>query len=187
MFLSSTQVLGNLHVLCASQLTTKQGNGSDALEETLGRLTKKAGVKATIVLDRVSGAILKTSGQIASVRKGNSSSLPNNQTATSSGSFSSSEVAVTANNGALNPDQGVEELAAMVWNFVSAAGGMVQELDSEVGRCYSAHCQWVKVGIAYFTQLLTHPIGRSKIVTIADEETRTRHCARREVFVDCCS
>ena len=131
MFLFS---LGNLDVFRASQLTTTQGNGSDALEETLGRLSKKAGVKATIVLDRVSGAILKTSGQIASVRKGsNSSSLPNNQTTTSSGSFSSSEVAVTGNNGALNPDQGAEELAAMVWNFVSAAGGLVQELDSEVG------------------------------------------------------
>jgi hypothetical protein len=38
-----------------------------------------------------------------------------------------------------NADQGAEELAAMVWNFVSSAGGFVQELDNEVGRPMS--CQ----------------------------------------------
>ncbi|CCC09335.1 hypothetical protein SMACR_05249 [Sordaria macrospora] len=39
------------------------------LEETLGRLSKKPGVKGAMVLDRASGAILKTSGQISSIRK----------------------------------------------------------------------------------------------------------------------
>lgn len=39
------------------------------LEETLGRLSKKPGVKGAIVLDRASGAILKTSGQVSSIRK----------------------------------------------------------------------------------------------------------------------
>lgn len=83
----------------------------------MGRLNKKAGVKATIVLDRTSGAILKTSGQILSVRvsktDGSSvSGLAEGQT----------------------ESQAVEELAAMVWNFVNAAGGLVQDLDSEVGH-----------------------------------------------------
>ncbi|KAF4977873.1 hypothetical protein FZEAL_5663, partial [Fusarium zealandicum] len=32
-------------------------NGQDALEEKLGRLSKKPGVKASIVLDRATGAI----------------------------------------------------------------------------------------------------------------------------------
>ena len=139
-------ILVSFHPQCilASQLTTTQGSGYDALEETLGRLSKKAGVKATIVLDRISGAILKTSGQVASVRKGsNSSSLPNNPTTTASAPFSSSEAAAgTGSNGALNLDQGVEELAAMVWNFVTAAGGLVQELDGEVG--------WMDCWLFYF-------------------------------------
>lgn len=32
--------------------------------------------------------------------------------------------------------QAVEELAGMVWNFVNAAGGLVQDLDSEVGSLF---------------------------------------------------
>ncbi|KAK0615761.1 hypothetical protein B0T17DRAFT_592472 [Bombardia bombarda] len=100
------------------------GAGADALEETLGRITKKAGVKATIVLDRASGAILKTSGQITSVRKTKSlsSSLPSQTTTSFSG-----EVATNAP----SDDQGAEELAAMVWTFISTAGSLVQELDAE--------------------------------------------------------
>ncbi|KAK3935607.1 hypothetical protein QBC46DRAFT_346438 [Diplogelasinospora grovesii] len=100
------------------------GAGSDALEETLGRLSKKPGVKATMVLDRASGAILKMSGQISAIRTARTpaSSLPN-QTA---GSFSSD-----ATISAPSQDHGAEELAAIVWNFVGTAGGLVQELDTE--------------------------------------------------------
>ncbi|KAK4214077.1 hypothetical protein QBC37DRAFT_440391 [Rhypophila decipiens] len=101
---------------------TALGNVSDALEETLGRLSKKPGVKATIVLDRVSGSILKTSGQVASIRKTNSS----NQTV-GSGSFSNNDTAAPGS----SLDQGVEELASMVWNFVSSAGDLVQGIDTE--------------------------------------------------------
>lgn len=107
-----------------------QSNVSDALEETLGRLSKKPGVKATIVLDRVSGSILKTSGQVALIRKANNTSMTSSGTQTvGSGSFSNNnETAVPGS----SLDQGVEELAAMVWNFVSSAGDLVQELDTEV-------------------------------------------------------
>ncbi|KAK3330970.1 hypothetical protein B0H66DRAFT_83262 [Apodospora peruviana] len=100
--------------------------GSDALEEFMGRLSKKAGVKAAIALDRASGAILKTTGQITSIRKAKptgSSSLPTQAT----GSFSSE----AATSSASSPDQAAEELAAMVWHFVNAAGGLVEELDTE--------------------------------------------------------
>ncbi|KAK3393099.1 hypothetical protein B0H63DRAFT_516305 [Podospora didyma] len=99
------------------------GAGSDALEETLGRLSKKPGVKATIVLDRASGAILKTSGQVGSIRKPKSlgSSLP----APTTGSFSESAVSTSGQ------DQSTEELAALVWNFVGTASSLVQELDTE--------------------------------------------------------
>jgi len=76
------------------------------------------------VLDRTSGAILKTSGQVSSIRK-RKSSLP----AQTVSSFSSDAV---DGGSSTKQDQGVEELAAIVWNFVGTAGSLVQELDTEV-------------------------------------------------------
>jgi dynein light chain roadblock-type len=109
-----------------SSNTASQSNGPDALEETLGRLSKKPGVKATIVLDRATGAVLKTGGQVSSIRKTKvTSSAGATQT---TGPFSSSDAGV----GPSSQEQNVQELAAMVWNFVGAAGGLVQELDTEV-------------------------------------------------------
>ena len=109
-----------------SSNTASQSNGPDALEETLGRLSKKPGVKATIVLDRATGAILKTGGQVSSIRK---TKVTSSAGATqSTGPFSSSDAGV----GPSSQEQNVQELAAMVWNFVGAAGGLVQELDTEV-------------------------------------------------------
>ncbi|GAB1312215.1 Roadblock/LAMTOR2 domain-containing protein [Madurella fahalii] len=98
------------------------GAGPDVLEETLGRLSKKAGVRATMVLDRTSGAILKTSGQVSSIRKTKATapSIP------AVGSFSNEP-----SGNSITQDQGAEELASMVWNFVSTAGSFVQELDTE--------------------------------------------------------
>jgi hypothetical protein len=111
----------------SAHLTVPQGTGPDALDETLGRLSKKAGVRAVIALDRASGAILKTSGQVGSIRttKTSASSVP------AAGSFANEGNANSANH-----DQDVEELASMVWNFVSAAGSLVQELDTEVCRVF---------------------------------------------------
>jgi hypothetical protein len=67
-------------------------------------------VKATIVLDRSSGAIIS-----------------------STGAFSSSRLSSTTDeaNGT-SQAQGAEDMAAMVWKFVNAAGGMVTGLDAEV-------------------------------------------------------
>lgn len=108
--------------------SASQSTGPDALEETLGRLSKKPGVKATIVLDRESGAILKTSGQVSAIRK-TSSANPSLPTQTA-GSFSSDAAAAAA--APSNQEQGVQELAAIVWNFVGTAGSLVQQLDTEV-------------------------------------------------------
>ncbi|KAH6630236.1 hypothetical protein B0J18DRAFT_94232 [Chaetomium sp. MPI-SDFR-AT-0129] len=101
---------------------TALGAGPDALDETLGRLSKKPGVRATIALDRASGAILKTTGQVGSIR---ATPVPVSP-APGAGSFSDE-----ANGEDLNRDQGAEQLAAMIWNFVSNAGSFVQELDTE--------------------------------------------------------
>ncbi|KAL2198692.1 hypothetical protein P885DRAFT_76296 [Corynascus similis CBS 632.67] len=97
------------------------GPGSDGLDETLGRLSKKPGVRATIVLDRASGAILKTNGQVGSIRTTKPSSTPG------PGSFSNNEDSGSS----ANHNQGAEEVASMIWNFVSTAGDLVHELDTE--------------------------------------------------------
>jgi dynein light chain roadblock-type len=91
----------------------------DSLDDTLGRLSKKPGVKATIVIDRASGTIVKTSGNISALRN------PKEQAAASfSANLSTAQE---------EESQGAEEVAAMVWNFVNASTALVQELDTEVG------------------------------------------------------
>ncbi|KAK6224903.1 hypothetical protein QIS74_03230 [Colletotrichum tabaci] len=104
---------------------TVPNNGHDALDETLTRLSKKSGVKATVILDRVTGAILRTSGQLSSF---NAATL-----ATGQGSFSGEGAAgqqQQQQNGEEQP-QGLEEFAAKVWNWVNASGTLVLDLDTE--------------------------------------------------------
>ncbi|EFY93069.1 hypothetical protein MAC_00852 [Metarhizium acridum CQMa 102] len=96
-------------------------NGHDALEEKLGRLSKKPGVRASIVLDRTSGAILKTSGELSALRTAKA------RDAATSASFSNEAPAAEA-----SESQGVEDFAAMIWNFVRTSGNLVQEVDAEV-------------------------------------------------------
>ncbi|KAG8415564.1 hypothetical protein J3458_009403 [Metarhizium acridum] len=95
-------------------------NGHDALEEKLGRLSKKPGVRASIVLDRTSGAILKTSGELSALRTAKA------RDAATSASFSNEAPAAEA-----SESQGVEDFAAMIWNFVRTSGNLVQEVDAE--------------------------------------------------------
>ncbi|KID72630.1 uncharacterized protein G6M90_00g091890 [Metarhizium brunneum] len=96
-------------------------NGYEALEEKLERLFKKPGVRASIVLDRTSGAILKTSGELSALRTAKA------RDAATSASFSNEAPAADA-----SESQGVEDFAAMIWNFVKTSGNLVQEVDSEV-------------------------------------------------------
>ncbi|KAJ0165888.1 hypothetical protein CTA2_9591 [Colletotrichum tanaceti] len=104
---------------------TVPNNGHDALDETLTRLSKKPGVKATVILDRVTGAILRTSGQLSSF---NAATL-----ATGQGSFSGEGAAgqqQQQHNGEEQP-HGLEEFAAKVWNWVNVSGTLVLDLDTE--------------------------------------------------------
>lgn len=110
---------------CGSS-STLQTNGADALEEILSRLSKKPGVKATIALDRSSGAILKTAGQISLLHTSKSQQQQQQQ-ATQTDDSNAAE-------GNDNETQGAEELAGMVWAFVHAAGGLVEGLDTEVSK-----------------------------------------------------
>ncbi|KAF6807817.1 hypothetical protein CSOJ01_07939, partial [Colletotrichum sojae] len=103
-------------------------NGSDALDETLSRLSKKPAVKAVVILDRATGAILRTTGQLSF----NATALP------SSGSFSGEGAAAQQQqqqqqNGESEGEQlqGLEDFAAKVWNWVNASGTLVLDLDVE--------------------------------------------------------
>lgn len=117
-----------------------QSNGVDALEETLSRLSKKPGVKATIALDRASGTILKTAGHISSLRTSSSHQQQQDpqSTAAAASSLSASTTDIPASSGSAaaagtgSETQGAEELASMVWAFVNSAGGLVHGLDTEV-------------------------------------------------------
>ncbi|KAI1488452.1 hypothetical protein F5X96DRAFT_671662 [Biscogniauxia mediterranea] len=98
---------------------------TDSMEEALHRLSKKPGVKAWLMLDRTNGAVLKTNGQVSNVRPARSSSNASLPTPTG-GSFSTD---VNANTN--NETQAAQELASMVWSFLSSAGSLVEEMDSE--------------------------------------------------------
>lgn len=96
-------------------------------------------MKATIALDRSSGAILKTAGQISLVHTAKSQQQAAQQEDTPQ-PFADGNAAVAAGAatgagaaGAVGGEsQGAEELAGMVWGFVNAAGGLVEGLDDEV-------------------------------------------------------
>lgn len=98
-------------------------------------------MKATIALDRASGAILKTAGQISSLRTSKSQQQQQDaqsSTAAAASSLSASTSDMPASSGSAVPagtsseTQGAEELASMVWAFVNTAGGLVHGLDMEV-------------------------------------------------------
>ncbi|KAF4780021.1 hypothetical protein HER10_EVM0008669 [Colletotrichum scovillei] len=99
-------------------------NGPDTLDETLKRLSNKPGVKATVILDRVTGAILRTSGQLSSF---NAATL---QTS-GGGSFSGEGAAAQQQQNGEEQPQGLEDFAAKVWNWVNASGTLVLDLDTE--------------------------------------------------------
>lgn len=84
-------------------------------------MSKKPGVKASLILDRASGAILKTSGDTSVLRTAKS------RNASTAASFSNEAPAAEE-----SESQGMEDFAAMIWNFVNTSGSLVQELDGEV-------------------------------------------------------
>ncbi|KAH8165331.1 hypothetical protein CIB48_g2906 [Xylaria polymorpha] len=104
----------------------------ESMEEALHRLSKKPGVKAWLMLDRLNGAVLKTNGQIAAVRPAKSASNANSASTSSSlptptgGSFSA-DIETNTDKESL----AAQELASMVWSFLSTAGSLVDEIDSE--------------------------------------------------------
>lgn len=115
-------------------LTARQSSVNiESMEEALHRLSKKPGVKAWLMLDRLDGAVLKTSGQIAAVRPAKASANANStgmspSLPTPTGGSFSADVHTNTDNESL----AAQELASMVWKFLSSAGSLVDEIDSEV-------------------------------------------------------
>lgn len=125
------------------KLTIQQPAETTAL---LTRLASKPGVQSTLILSKVDGSIIRTSGLISQPTSSSSTSnlrdagvagpIPN------SGSLNgaaTSDMRVTdrssgheeGRGGGGAGMKGAEEMARMVWGFVEAAGGLVCGLDAE--------------------------------------------------------
>lgn len=119
------------------------------LDETLGRLAKKAGVKATILLDRATGSILKMEGQISSIRtsigssnsgsgtkESNGSTMVDSGTSMSAGGGFAEDALLSGAGGddgtPADETKGARELAGLVWNYVKTSGDLVEAIDTEV-------------------------------------------------------
>ncbi|GAO14523.1 hypothetical protein UVI_02032340 [Ustilaginoidea virens] len=97
-----------------------QSNSYDALEEKLGRLAKKPGVRASIILDRISGAVLKTNGDLSALCTAKA------RDAATAASFSNEAPIAEA-----SESKGVQDFSALIWTYVNMSGHLVQEADKE--------------------------------------------------------
>ena len=79
-------------------------------------------MKAALVLDRATGSLLKTSGQVSALRPAKPVQSP------STASFPAEQGEAEA--------KGVEEYARLVWGWVNVSGSLVGDLDAEVGILY---------------------------------------------------
>ena len=146
-----------------------QATGQEALEEKLGRLSRKPGVKASLVLDRATGSILKTSGEIAALR---TSKARNEATAAS---FSNEVPAAEE-----SESKGLEDFAALIWNYVNSSEHLTQELDSEVRLRHDGN----QKGNTRAMLTPSHSLGRAEVATTTNEEAGDCHRAGREVSPD---
>src|SRR5579862_1865289 len=96
----------------------------------LTRLSQKPGVQSTLILDRRTGAIVRSSGLLSSTNN-NASTIP---TGDVSPGMLGNEGSTTATSRTAKVQRTAEEYAGLVWGFVQAAGGLVKGLDGEV-RC----------------------------------------------------
>ncbi|PKS09484.1 hypothetical protein jhhlp_004101 [Lomentospora prolificans] len=104
----------------------------DALDETLSRLSKKSGVKATIILDRATGSLLKTSGQVSNLRTAKSTQPAQTLASPSRAVFPADQTGASTTKTEQEIEaQEVNAFAALVWAYVNASGALVQELDTD--------------------------------------------------------
>lgn len=92
-------------------------------ESLLNRLSQKAGVQSTLVLERETGAVVRMSGAISTA-----SSLNSSQSRHESTTISALDDTPT---GANKEPTKAEEVASMVWGFINTASGLVTGLDGD--------------------------------------------------------
>lgn len=96
---------------------TMQQTSLDDSFAHLSRLSQKAGVQATLILSRETGAIVRSSGLVSRDESANAeSTLP-----------ASNGLTDDRTDGAM---PNAEHVAEIVWNFAKAAGDMLQELSN---------------------------------------------------------
>ena len=117
----SSQIKQEFSPLRARHIDMHQSNSYDALEEKLGRLAKKPGVRASIILDRISGAVLKTNGDLSALCTAKA------RDAATAASFSNEAPIAEA-----SESKGVQDFSALIWTYVNMSGHLVQEADKEV-------------------------------------------------------
>ncbi|KAF2017448.1 hypothetical protein BU24DRAFT_420500 [Aaosphaeria arxii CBS 175.79] len=98
-------------------------NTPDDTLALLTRLSQKPGVQSTLVLARDTGAIVRTSGLISK-----SASANPNSTLPASSETSADNYTNTRKEGGIH---NAEDVASMVWSFLTAAGDLVDGLDTE--------------------------------------------------------
>ncbi|KAF2639338.1 hypothetical protein P280DRAFT_470705 [Massarina eburnea CBS 473.64] len=90
----------------------------------LTRLSQKPGVQSTLVISRDTGAIVRTSGLISNSSAANpNSTLPASNEPAAPDSYTNGKKE--------SGMQSAEDVASMVWSFISAAGSLVEGLDKE--------------------------------------------------------
>ncbi|KAB2103759.1 hypothetical protein AG0111_0g8275 [Alternaria gaisen] len=98
-------------------------NAPDETLSLLARLSQKPGVQSTLILSRENGTIIRTSGLIS-----NSSSANPNSTLPASGEAASDNYSNGRKESGIHS---AEDVASMVWSFLTAAGSLVDELDKD--------------------------------------------------------
>lgn len=105
----------------ASELHAANLRQPDETLSLLTRLSQKPGVQSTLVLSRETGAIIRTSGLVSKSSSVNpNSTLPPPPDDAADGH---------ANGRKESGMQSAEDVARMVWQFVTAAGALVEELE----------------------------------------------------------
>lgn len=84
-------------------------------------------MRAALVLDRATGSLLKTSGQVSALRTTKTAQ------AQAQAQVQSPTTASFPSEQGEGVKSGAEEYAALVWGWVNASAGLVGDLDAEVG------------------------------------------------------
>ncbi len=126
----------NTPTMTASKLPSSSG-ATASMHETLTRLSSKPGVKASMVIDRSSGAVLSMSGSFLSVNASDAvrSSSSTSATAASSASIASapSDAPTGQDDKSSSPfEDGVAALATKIASYVESTASLVQGMDGEV-------------------------------------------------------